>query len=539
MPVQGFWFRTALVVLTFALVIFLVDTFRRVWDFAGDLFLVLFLAYLVGSLIIHTVRSLMHIPGMKRPIAIGLVYLVLIGIAAFIVLVVLPATVTQALDLVDVLPGYLERLPGFVERVERELLGYGIEIDLLSRFQVESINERIEALGQMLTDQAFNILQSVVAIVFAMSLVIVISFYIVLDGGRRLDEALKVLPPRAERETRFVLRTIDETFRGYLRGMLLISLIYGVGTASVMLAVGLPAALPVALISSLLLAVPFVGDWLALVLPLIVAATSGDFIKLLIVLGVLLFIQQVMLNLLSPRILGSSVRMPAMLVVVAVVVGARLTGITGALLGVPTMGVIYTLAVHYGVVIRRLRDIRERSARSRRAMEARRARASREVTDATRSEPVALPEPVDPAGSEPERAPLIEWTEFPADWVSGETTQAEPVASAEAEDSAEGETEQAEPVASVGAEDSAEGETEQSEPVALAEAEDSAEGETEQAEPVAPVEAEDSAERGMEQAEPVVSAEVPEPDEDPAEPASDEAPRPSPPSLKDRFEGTV
>ena len=111
----------------------LVDTFRRVWDFAGDLFLVLFLAYLVGSLIIHTVRSLMHIPGMKRPIAIGLVYLFLIGIAAFIVLVVLPATVTQALDLVDVLPGYLERLPGFVERVERELLGYGIEIDLLSR----------------------------------------------------------------------------------------------------------------------------------------------------------------------------------------------------------------------------------------------------------------------------------------------------------------------------------------------------------------------------------------------------------------------
>ena len=520
MPVQGFWFRTALVVLTFALVIFIVDTLRRVWDFAGDLFLVLFLAYLVGSLIIHTVRSLMHIPGMKRPIAIGLVYLILIGIAAFIVLVVLPATVTQALDLVEVLPGYLERLPGFVERVERELLGYGINIDLLSRFQVESINERIEALGQMLTDQAFNILQSVVAIVFAMSLVIVISFYIVLDGGRRLDEALKVLPPRAERETRFVLRTIDETFRGYLRGMLLISMIYGVGTAAVMLATGLPAALPVALISSLLLAVPFVGDWLALVLPLIVAATSGDFIKLLIVLGVLLFIQQVMLNLLSPRILGSSVRMPAMLVVVAVVVGARITGITGALLGVPTMGVIYTLAVHYGVIIRRVRDLRERSVRSRRAMEARRARASREERHAARSEPVALPEPVDPAGSEPERAPLIEWSEFPADWLSGETTQAEPVAPVEAEDSAEGETEQAEPVASV-------------------EAEDSAEGETEQAEPVASVEAEDSAEGGTEQAEPVASAEVPEPDEDPAEPASDEAPRPSPPSLKDRFEGTV
>ncbi len=501
MPVQGFWFRTALVVLTFALVIFIADTLRRVWDFAGDLFLVLFLAYLVGSLIIHTAGALMHIPGMKRPIAIGLIYMALIGITAFIALVVLPATITQALDLVEVIPQYLEGLPAFIRRVDTELLRYGIDFDLSARFQVESINDRIEAIGQVITDHSLDILQSVVSLVFATSLIIVISFYIVLDGGRRLNEALKVLPPRAERETRFVLRTIDETFRGYLRGMLLISMIYGVGTATVMLAVGLPAALPVALISSLLLAVPFVGDWLALVLPLIVAATSGDLIKVLIVLGVLLFIQQVMLNLISPRILGSSVRMPAMLVVVAVVVGARITGITGALLGVPTMGVIYALAVHYGVIIRRTRDLRERAERSRRATEAMRARASREERDAMRSEPTALPEPVDPAGSEPERAPLIEWTEFPADWVSGETTQAEPVASAEAEDSAEGEAEQSELVASVEAGDSAEGEAEQ--------------------------------------AEPVVSAEVPEPDEDPAEPASDEDPRPSPPSLKDRFEGTV
>ena len=100
------------------------------------------------------------------------------------------------------------------------------------------------------------------------------SFYSVLAGGRRLDESLKVLPPNAERETRFVLRTIDETLHGYIRGMLVVSLIYGVGTASVMLATGLPAALPVAIVSSVLLAVPFIGDWLALALPLIVAACA-------------------------------------------------------------------------------------------------------------------------------------------------------------------------------------------------------------------------------------------------------------------------
>ena len=145
--------------------------------------------------------------------------------------------------------------------------------------------------------------------------------------------------------------------------MLLVSLIYGVGTASVMLATGLPAALPVALISSVLLAVPFIGDWLALALPLIVAAVAGDFITLIIVLAALLFVQQVMLNLLTPRILGHSVRMPAMLVIIAVVLGARLAGIAGALLGVPTMGVIYAFAVHYGTRIRERREARESEER--------------------------------------------------------------------------------------------------------------------------------------------------------------------------------
>ena len=358
---RNFWFRTAIVVIAFSAIIFVVDTMRRVWDFLGDLILVFFLAYLVGSLIIHTVRWLMRIPGMKRPLAIFIVYLGLISIVGVIGALVVPATITQVVDLAEVIPDYVDRIPEFITAAEEYLAGFDIRVDLTTLLQIEQLGEVAASVQESITSNAIGLLGNVVAVVFAISLIIVISFYVVLDGGRRLNEALKVLPRRAERETRYVLGVIDETFRSYLRGMMLISLIYGVGTASVMLATGLPAALPVAFVSSLLLAVPFIGDWLALALPLIIAALSGDFVTLLTVLLVLLFIQQVMLNILSPRILGSAVRMPAMLVVIAVVLGARLAGITGALLGVPTMGVIYTLAVHYGMVIRTRREAEEQA----------------------------------------------------------------------------------------------------------------------------------------------------------------------------------
>ena len=77
------------------------------------------------------------------------------------------------------------------------------------------------------------IAQAAGSAVFAVFLVIALSFYVVLDGGRRLNEALTVLPPRVEEEVRLVLRTFDEIFHGYVRGMMLVSLIYGVQIAPI------------------------------------------------------------------------------------------------------------------------------------------------------------------------------------------------------------------------------------------------------------------------------------------------------------------
>ena len=360
---RGFWFRTAVVAVALSAVVFLFSILGRIWGFLGDLLLIFFLAYLVGSLVIHVVNAVMRVPHMTRPVAIFLVYAVFLLLVAVFGFLVIPSIVNQITELTEVVPGYVDRAPELIQWVEGSLARAGIEFDLENRVQLDFLSDLATSTAQVVADNAGQILQSVVTLIFGVSLVVVISFYIVLDGGRRLHESLKVLPPRAEQEARFILRTIDDTFYGYVRGMLLVSMIYGVGTAGVMIGTGLPAALPVALISSILLAVPFVGDWLALALPLIVAAVAGDFLTFIIVLAVLLFIQQVMLNLLTPRILGRAVRMPAMLVVIAVVVGARLAGLAGALLGVPTMGVIHALAVHYGLRIRERREQRENAAR--------------------------------------------------------------------------------------------------------------------------------------------------------------------------------
>ena len=353
---RSFWFRAALVVVVLSAAIYLFGALARLWSFLGDLLLIFFFAYLVGSLLIHTINSLTRILHMPRAVAIVLVYMTLITLVSVVIVAVIPTMIEQVQELAGRVPEFVAQVPELIGRVERFIEDrFGIAVDILDETRFGNFADEA---ATIVASNAGTIAQNIASTAFAISLVVVISFYIVLDGGRRLNEALKVLPPRAEHETRYVLGTIDATFHGYVRGLFVISLIYGVGTAVVMTATGLPAALPVALLSSLLLAVPFIGDWLALALPLIVAAVSGDFVTFVIVLSTLLFIQQVMLNLLTPRILGHAVRMPAMLVVVAVVLGARLAGIPGALLGVPTVAVLYTISVHYGMDIRQRREAR-------------------------------------------------------------------------------------------------------------------------------------------------------------------------------------
>ncbi len=359
---RSFWAKAAIILVAFAAGVYLIQSLARLWGFMGDLIMIIFFGWLVGSVLIHFVNGLMNVPYMRRPVAIVLIYLAFIILVVDFVLLVLPAAANQLLDLVDNLPSLVGRIPNWLEGIERFFNRFGIEIDLASRYRSEVSIEEILSQGvNFLADNVVSIVQAIGSALFRIGLVIVLSFYVVLDGGRRLNTSLTVLPPKVEEEVRLVLRTFDGIFHSYIRGMLLVSLIYGVSVATIMMVTDLPAALPSAIIASLLLAIPFIGDYLALALPLVVAALAGDLVTFLIVLITLLFVQQVMLNILTPRILGHAVRMPAGLVVVAVIVGARLADIPGALLGVPAGAVIYSLAIVYGTRIRQRREDKERN----------------------------------------------------------------------------------------------------------------------------------------------------------------------------------
>ena len=126
---RSLWFRTALVVIVFSAIVFLADALGRVWGFLGDLVLILFLSWLVGSLLIHVVNNLMRVPHMPRGVAILIVYLGLINLVLVFAFLVIPATSKQVLELAEKVPTYVEQLPGLVTNTQNFLAGLGIELD--------------------------------------------------------------------------------------------------------------------------------------------------------------------------------------------------------------------------------------------------------------------------------------------------------------------------------------------------------------------------------------------------------------------------
>ena len=201
----------------FSAVIFLASALGRVWGFLGDLLLIFFFAWLVGSLLIHVVNSLMRIPHMRRPLAILLVYLGLITLILNFAFLVIPNTVNQIEGLADEIPSLVETIPALAQTVDNLLEDIGLRAGLVERVEEQPLQDIFEEAGAWLTTNAVPILQNIASALFSITLVIAISFYIVLDGGRRLHEALKVLPPRAERETRFVLTTSSRSTCGFNR----------------------------------------------------------------------------------------------------------------------------------------------------------------------------------------------------------------------------------------------------------------------------------------------------------------------------------
>jgi predicted PurR-regulated permease PerM len=248
--------------------------------------------------------------------------------------------------LIDQITTFVDDVPQLVEDVTagRGPLGF-----LQEDYQiVDKVEEAIQEQGAGgvlgVTTAGIAIARGVVSFVVGVVAISFLTFFMLLEGPRLvarfrdfLPEALK---PRWERVSGDIYRTVG----GYVTGNLVISLIAGVISAVVLVVLGSDYAIALAVVVALLDLVPLAGATLAAIIVSTVAFIELGWIKGAIVIGFFVLYQQLENHVLQPVIYGRTVQLSPLTVLVAVLIGAELVGILGALAAIPTAGIIQAIA---------------------------------------------------------------------------------------------------------------------------------------------------------------------------------------------------
>ncbi len=284
-------------------------------------------------------------------VAVLLVYLLLLGGLTGIVCIVVPQFVTSITDFSMKFNGYYDNLQALLQQenpyVHRftDLTG----VDPSNLFNMEKLKELFTQLSDYLptvAEKVANWTSNVVNVIVDIVMGLVFSIYMLLSRKRLRSQMQRILKRMcSKRHYRLVSHyghiTFD-TFSNFISGQLAEALILGVLCFLSMTIFHLEYPLMISVIIGITNLIPIVGPIVgtipgALVLLLIHPLHAVFFVILVIVL------QQIDSNLIYPRVVGSSIGLPAIWVLFAITVGGGIFGILGMMLGVPCMSVIYTV----------------------------------------------------------------------------------------------------------------------------------------------------------------------------------------------------
>ena len=227
-----------------------------------------------------------------------------------------------------------EQAPATVEEGERQL-----EESELLPFSRQELRERAEGLARQLGAVGADLALRAIAGATGILLVWAMAAYLLASGPALLRYLLSHWPPAQRGQVEDVLREMGQTMGGFVRGWVLAAMIVGVLTYVGLLIIGVKYALMLAVVAGLLELIPVLGPLIAAV-PAIAVALTDSWGTALMVLLFYIALQQFENYVLLPNILYKQAHIPPLLTLVALVVGASLGGVFGALLAVPVSGAL-------------------------------------------------------------------------------------------------------------------------------------------------------------------------------------------------------
>lgn len=292
----------------------------------------LFIAILLMTALNPAVNRLTR-AGIPRPVAILVVYILLIGIVVFGLAWIIPPFIDEATRLVN-------RFPSLVDQAGGWFSSLGI-----SGIDKSIIESQVSQIGRI----PFDIVRFTVSFfsnIIVVFSVLIITFYLLAER-RNLDRYLLVLfgDDGEKRAKRFVDH-LEVRLGGWVRGEITLMSIIGVLTYIGLRLLGIPYALPLAIFAGILEVVPNIGPVISAVPGVVIALTISPVMGLATA-ALYFLVQQLENSLIVPKVMQKATGVNPLITILSLAIGFQLAGPLGAILAVPIVIVVHVFATEF------------------------------------------------------------------------------------------------------------------------------------------------------------------------------------------------
>lgn len=312
------------------LIVFLVLAFiYLVWDIV----VLLFVSLLFAASLTPAIDWMEH-KKIPRAVGILLIYVAVLLLLSLVAVLIIPPITEQIQQMASTFPMYYERF----------LQSFG-NLKLQSNAGTV-LQQNLTSVGQTLssyTGGVFSLISGLFGGIVTFITVLVLTFYFVVkkDGLKHFVKSLT--PIKYQNYVVSVFLRIQDKLGLWLRGQLLLSGIIFLVTLIGLLVLDVRYALVLALIAGIAEAIPFVGPFIGAV-PAVFLAFLESPLKGMFVVILYIVIQQLENNIIVPKVMQKAVGLNPIVVMVAILLGAKLAGVLGALLAIPVATAVMVAA---------------------------------------------------------------------------------------------------------------------------------------------------------------------------------------------------
>jgi predicted PurR-regulated permease PerM len=277
---------------------------------------------------------------LKRPLAIVLTYLGLLVALLFVVGLLLPILVDQTNSLIEFVAAVANAPEGPTEYLKglAQQYGLGWVFERLSE-QLGDVRSQMGVAVRNVLSSTGDMVVSAAGFVTALGSILTLAFLLILGSERYINGLVGCFAEAHRPLVRRILAQSAGAVTGYVSGNLAISAICGVTTFVVLVVLGMPYAVALALVVAVLDLIPLVGATLGGALLVIVGLFVAPW-KAVVLLIYIVVYQQIEGSILQPLVYSHAVQLDVLVIFIAVLVGGLLLGIPGALLAIPVVQII-------------------------------------------------------------------------------------------------------------------------------------------------------------------------------------------------------